>query len=105
MLFGNEHEITHTYNPVGNDQKIVKVYTKIMSKASMVENYNKFKKDDSVTSLMIIGKNDELFEWNKLFKDFNNNPNIKKIVIENETHLGIIFNSVTADYITEWINK
>ncbi len=103
LLFGKDHDVTHTYNPAGNDQKLVKTYTKIMSKVTMVEDYNEFKKNDSIKSLLIIGKKDELFEWKEMFKDFDDNANLKKVAVENETHLGIILNSTIADYMAEWI--
>jgi len=103
LISGEDHEITYTYYPMGNDPKLVRYYTKIMGKATMVEDYNKFKKENNIYSLLAIGKNDELFEWNKIFNDFNNNSKMIKVAIENETHLGIIYNSI--EFIINWINQ
>lgn len=86
VLFGGDHTISQIYHPHSDDPKLVKEYTTMMSRASMVSDYSEFRINHTTTALLIIGKDDELFDWEKTFQIFNN-KNIKHILLNNTGHL------------------
>ncbi len=102
VLFGNEHDVTQWYHPSSTDPKLVTQYTNMMSIASMVSDYSSFRKNYTTNTFFIIGKEDELFDWNesiKIFEDKNTTYNL----IEKTGHLNFKYDSL--DVLGRWINN
>lgn len=102
-LFGDLHEVTQVYHPATNDSKLVTEYTKIMSIASMVGDYNKFRTRHTTRTLFMIGKQDELFEWEDAMSIFGEREEIVYSILQNSTHLNLPLNG--ADKIKNWIKR
>ena len=93
FLFGGNHTMYQFYHPSSDDPKLVREYSNIMAEASMVKDFPKFRKNHSTNAVYIIGKEDELFEWNKSLQIFEN-KNVKYIVLEKTGHLNYKFDSL-----------
>jgi len=74
------------YHPNSGDPKLVREYTNIMSKASMVSDFSGFRNKHTTPAVYVIGKDDELFDWEKsigIFKD----KSIRYIFLDKTGHL------------------
>jgi len=94
IIFGGAHAITQVYHPASDDPKLVRKYTKIMSQASMLSSYESFRSRHNTPCLYLIGKEDELFDWQEAPSIFKDTSRMKTIVYENATHLDILDNSL-----------
>ncbi len=92
FLFGGNHTMYQFYHPSSDDPKLVREYSNIMARASMVEDFAKFRKNHTTNTLYIIGKEDELFDWEKSLQIFDD-KSVKYIVLENTGHLNFKFDT------------
>jgi pimeloyl-ACP methyl ester carboxylesterase len=102
-IFGDDHGVTQVYHPTSDDLKLVRKYTKMMSKASMVTDYSSFRSNHTTHSLYLIGKKDELFDWEESPSIFKNQSNMELAVIEEATHLDIL--ERCPDEILQWLDS
>lgn len=102
-IFGGDHEVTQVYHPGSNDPKLVRNYTKMMSKASMVSDFQKFRQNHTTSAVIIIGKEDELFDWKKTLDIFRDQKAIRYIVIDEASHLDVILKSTKK--LIGWLNR
>ncbi len=102
-FFGTSHTVTQVYHPTSNDPKLVRSYTKIMSKASMVTDYGKFRESHATPALYMIGKRDELFDWEESQKILKDWRNLKVVVIDDAAHLDIMEKGSAE--VLEWIQR
>ncbi len=102
-IFGNDHEVTQVYHPSSKDPKLVREYTKMMSKASMVKDYRSFRINHTTPSLYLIGKNDELFDWEKSPGIFKNRENMQLLIVDQATHLDIHIRA--SRKISQWLDN
>ena len=101
VLFGGDHTISQIYHPSSDDPKLVRKYTNMMRKASMVSDYSEFRKNHTTNTILIIGKKDELFDWEKTIQIFND-KNIKYILLNNTGHLNFKIDFLKK--LSKWIN-
>jgi len=102
FLFGGDHTMYQFYNPTSNDPKLVREYSNIMSKASMVSDYSKFRKNHTANTIFIIGKEDELFNWEKATKIFKDEK-VKYIILNNTGHLNFKLDPDSLKELGKWI--
>ncbi len=102
-IFGDDHEVTQVYHPASDDPKLVREYTKMMSRASMVKDYRSFRTNHTTPSLYLIGKNDELFDWEKSPAIFNNQENMHLLIVDQATHLDIHIRA--SREISQWLDN
>ena len=102
-IFGDDHEVTQVYHPTSDDPKLVREYTKMMSRASMVKDYRSFRISHTTPSLYLIGKNDELFDWEKSPAIFKNRENMHLLIVDQATHLDIHIRA--SRKISQWLDN
>lgn len=86
IIFGGDHTKSQIYNVNSDDPKLVREYSNIMSRASMVSDFSQFRKNHSTDTIFVIGKDDELFDWEKSLLIFND-KRVRYILLDNTGHL------------------
>ncbi len=89
-IFGSPHSVTQVYHPASEDSRLVRQYTKVMSLATMVDSYGSFRSNHVTPALYLMGKKDELFDWEKSPLIFKDTSRMRLIIYEDAAHLDIL---------------